>query len=139
MTHIMRSSLFVAVFVLCSVPSWSAEADNPLLGCWVVQRVGSRDVEKLPFLVEWEFTKDEVIVRDLTNLQEVSRNSYTIDLSKNPKWITVTVVDRVTEVRQGIFRIAGNELHLKQTVGEGARPADFLKDDYVILKRQQAR
>lgn len=109
------------------------------MGRWLVQRVGIRDATKLPIQIEWEFTKDKVIVRDITNSQEVSRNSYTFDLTKNPKWITVTVVDKVTELRPGIFRIAGEELHLSQAVGGGERPTNFVADSYSILKRQTAK
>lgn len=100
------------------------------MGRWLVQRVGIR---------EWEFTKDKVVVRDITNSQEVSRNGYALDLTKAPKWITVTVVDQVTEVRLGIFRIVGDELHLRQAVGGGPRPTDFPKDSYSIMKRQKQR
>jgi hypothetical protein len=51
----------------------------------------------------------------------------------------VTVADQVTEVRLGIFRIVGDELHLKQAVGGGVRPSDFPKDGYSIMKRQKQR
>jgi uncharacterized protein (TIGR03067 family) len=135
----IESTLLVAALVLFSAPSWSAEADNPLMGRWLVQRVGIRDATKLPIQIEWEFTKETVIVRDITNSQELSRSSYTLDRTQDPKWITVTVVDQVTEVRQGIFRIVGDELHVKQAVGGGARPADFPKDGYSVLKRQREK
>jgi uncharacterized protein (TIGR03067 family) len=138
-TRIIRSCFFVAALILFSAPSWCAEPDNPLLGRWLVQRVGIRDATKLPVQFEWEFTKDKVIVRDITNSQEVSRNNYTVDLTKDPKWITVTVVDQVTELRPGIFRIVGEELHLKQAVGGGVRPSDFPRDGYSIMKRQKKR
>jgi uncharacterized protein (TIGR03067 family) len=113
------------------------DPDNPLVGRWLLQRKGALDAR--PYKVEWQFTKDRVIVRivrDPANSEEVSRNNYTIDTTKDPKWITVTVVDKVTEVRQGIFRIVGDELHLKQTVGGGARPVDFEKENYSVMKRQ---
>jgi uncharacterized protein (TIGR03067 family) len=135
----IRSCFLVAAFILVTALSWGAESDNPLLGRWLVQRAGMRDATKLTIQIEWEFTKDKVIVRDITNSQEVSRNSYTLDLSKDPKWITVTVVDQVPEVRPGIFRIVGDELHLKQAVGGGGRPSDFPKDGYSIMKRQKQR
>ncbi len=134
--HAMKTRLLVAALILIAGVSWCAESDNPLLGRWLVQRVGIRDATKLPIQIEWEFTKDKVIVRDVTNSQELSRNRYTLDQTKDPKWITVTVVDQVTEVRSGIFRIVGNELHLKQAVGGGSRPVDFPKDGYSIMKRQ---
>ena len=135
----IQSCFFVAAIILVTALSWGAEPDNPLLGRWLVQRVGMRDATKFPIQIEWEFTKDKVIVRDITNSQEVSRNSYTLELSKDPKWITVTVVDHVTEIRPGIFRIVGDDLHLKQAVGGGVRPADFPKDGYSIMKRQKQR
>jgi uncharacterized protein (TIGR03067 family) len=133
----IRSCFLVAALILFPALSWCAEPDNPILGRWLVQRVGIRDATKLPIQIEWEFTKDKVIVRDITNSQEVSRNSYTLDLTKDPKWITVIVVDQVTEVRLGIFRIVGDELHLRQAVGGGVRPSDFPKDGYSIMKRQK--
>ena len=88
---------------------------------------------------EQAFPKGKVIVRDITNAQEVSRNTYTFDLTKNPKWITVTVVDKVTELRPGIFRVVGEELHLSQAVGGGARPTNFVDGSYSIMKRQTAK
>jgi len=138
-TRTMKARLVTAALILVAGISWCAEPENPLVGRWFVQRVGIRDASKLPIQIEWEFTKDKVIVRDVTNSQDVSRNSYTLDLTKDPKWITVTVVDQVTEVRPGIFRIVGDELHLKQAVGGGARPVDFPKDGYSIMKRQAKR
>ena len=139
-TRSIKSNLLTAVLVFFAGLACCADsADNPLVGRWLVQRVGIRDATKLPFQIEWEFTKDKVIVRDVTNSQEVSRNSYTLDLTKDPKWITVTVVDQATEVRQGIFRIVGDELHLMQAVGGGTRPVDFPKDGYSIMKRQTQR
>ena len=136
----INTKLLTAVLVFFAALAWCANsADNPLVGRWLVRRVGIRDATKLPIQIEWEFTKDKVIVRDLTNSQEVSRNSYTLDLTKDPTWITVTVVDQVTEVRRGIFRIVGDDLHLKQAVAGGARPVDFPKDGYSIMKRQPRR
>lgn len=131
------SRFLVAALFLFTASLWCAEPDNPLLGRWLVQRVGIRDATKLPIQIEWEFTKDKVIVRDITNSREMSRNSYAVDLTKNPKWITVTVVDQVTEIRPGIFRIVSDELHLRQAVGGGVRPTGFPKDGFSIMKRQR--
>lgn len=125
--------LFLAVADTCVF----AADPNPesILGKWLVTQVGKHDATKLSAQIEWEFTKDEVIVRDLTNAQEISRNQYVIDASQNPKWITVTIVDKEKEIRNGIFEIVGEELHLKQTVRGGPRPTSFPKDDFVIMKR----
>jgi uncharacterized protein (TIGR03067 family) len=133
---IIRSCFFVAAFALLAQLSWGADSDNPLLGRWLVQRVGNREAAKLPMKIEWEFKEDKVIVRDMTNNQEISRNTYKVDLTKAPKWITVTVVDIATEVRPGIFRIVGDELHLKQEVEGGARPTEFPQNAYTVMKRQ---
>lgn len=116
--------------------AFAADANSEsILGKWLAIRVGKQDATKLSAQIEWEFTKDEVIVRDLTNTQEISRNRYTVDTSQNPKWITVTIVDREKEVRNGIFEIVGDELHLKQSLRGAPRPISFPKDDFVILKR----
>jgi uncharacterized protein (TIGR03067 family) len=131
-----KTRVIAVVLMLVAASSWCAEQDNTLLGSWLVQRVGVRDATKLPFQIEWEFTKDQVIVRDVTHSQELSRNTYTVDLSKEPKWITITVVDQATEVRLGVFRIDGNELHLQQAVGGGARPRELTKDGHTIMKRR---
>jgi uncharacterized protein (TIGR03067 family) len=128
----MKVRIVTAALILVAGISWCAEPENPLVDRWLLQRIGIRDLTKVPIQIEWEFTKDKVIVRDLTNSHEVSRNSYTLDKTKDPKWLTVTVR---TEVRPGIFRIVGDELHLKQAVGGGERPVDFPKDDYLIMKR----
>ena len=133
-----RISVIVALFVFTLGPAWCGETgdNNPLIGRWLVSRVGSRDAAKLPIKIEWEFTKTEVIVRDLNHSQETSRNRYQIDILKDPKWITITVVDKVTEVREGIFRIVGDELHVKQMIGGGPRPKEFVKESFSVLKRQ---
>jgi len=125
-----------ATFGLFTGFAWSAERqDNPLVGQWLVDRVIKQDGTMFPFDIVWEFTKEQVIVKDLTNSQEISRNSYTIDTTKDPKWITVTVIDLATEIRPGIFRIVGDELHLKQTIGGNSRPKHFEKGTYRIMKR----
>lgn len=132
--------VFFAILTLAASSVWCAEANNnPLVGRWLVTRVGIRDATKVPVKIEWEFTKDTVIVRDLTHSQEVSRNKYSVDLTKNPKWITVTVVDQVTEIRQGIFRITEGELHIRQGVGGTARPDQFSENSFTIMKKQPER
>jgi uncharacterized protein (TIGR03067 family) len=136
---IIRSYFFAVAFIFLSEASWCADSENPLLGRWLIQRAGMHDATKLLMKIEWEFTDDKVIVRDFTNKEEVSRNSYKVDLTKAPKWITVTVVDIVTEVRPGIFRIVGDELHLKQEVEGGARPTVFPQNGYNIMKRQKIK
>jgi uncharacterized protein (TIGR03067 family) len=133
------------VMGICALTVFLAFADHclfardldsePLLGTWLGMRVGKRDATKLPMQIEWEFTKDEVIVRDLTNAQEISRNHYVIDASKNPKWITETIVGKETEIRNGIFEIVGDELRLKLPVHGGQRPTSFPGDDLMIMKR----
>jgi uncharacterized protein (TIGR03067 family) len=142
-SHMPRFSRFFrimsAMVLVLAIADTCVLAVDPnsesILGKWLVTRVGKRDATKLPFQIEWEFTKDEVIVRDLTNAQEISRNHYVIDVSQNPKWITVTVVDKEKEIRNGVFEIVGEELHLKQTVGAGPRATSFPKGDFVIMKR----
>lgn len=135
--RVMKILFVVTALILAPSVSWGSEPDNPLLGRWLVQRVLGRDATRFPIQIEWEFTKDKVIVREVPNSEEVSNNNYTLDLTKEPKWITVTVVDVVTEVRPGIFRIVGDELHLMQNVNGAARPADFPKNGYSIMKRQK--
>src|SRR5688572_17031099 len=76
-----KAWLVTTALILVAGISWCAEPEKPLVGRWLVQRVGLRDATKLPIQTEWEFTKDKVIVRDVTNSQEVSRNSYTLDLT----------------------------------------------------------
>ena len=109
------------------------------MGRWLVQRAGIHDVSKFSMRIEWEFTIDQVIVRDIAKGEEISRNRYTLDLTKDPKWITVTVVDLVKEIRPGIFQIVGDELQLKQEVMGGARPAGFPKNGYSVMKRQREK
>jgi uncharacterized protein (TIGR03067 family) len=129
--------LFSAVLFLATAQALSREAsENPLIGRWLVERVRGRDATKLPSLAEWEFTKQEIVVRGIIHSGEISRNKYTIDTSKEPMWITVTLIYQGTQVREGIFRIVGDELHIKQNLGEGGRPMQFPKDDYLVLKRR---
>ena len=125
--------LFLAVADTCV---FAADPNSEsILGKWLVTRVGKHDTTKVPEQIEWEFTNGEVIVRDLTNAEEVSRHQYVIDTSKNPKWITVTLAGKKREIRNGIFEIIGEELHLKQDVHGGPRPTSFPKDDFVIMRR----
>jgi uncharacterized protein (TIGR03067 family) len=92
----------------------------------------------MPYKLEWEFTTNEIvvqIVRGSEDSKDASRNRYTIDTAKNPKWITVTVESESSEIRRGIFRIVGEELHLKQAIGGGPRPTEFGSDGYSVLIR----
>lgn len=114
----------------------AGEAENPLLGRWLLQRQGV--AATMPYKLEWEFTKDQVVVRIVRasgEVKEASRGSYTIDNTKSPKWLTVTTGGQKPEIRNGIFRVVGAELHLKQAIGGGPRPVDFGGDGYSVLKR----
>lgn len=127
----------IATLMVCGVfHGWAGPSKNPLVGRWLLQRKGT--AATMPYKLEWEFTTNEVVVRIVRGSEdskEASRNSYTIDTAKNPKWITVTVDSESPEIRRGIFRIVGGELHLKQAIGGGPRPTDFGSDDYSVLKR----
>ena len=130
------ATLVVGLLALASLVGWAAEPEaNPLLGTWSLLRTAQRNLTNTPVQLEWEFTKTEVAVHQAGASGEFSRNTYTVDLTKNPKWITVTITDRGREVRNGIFRIIGDELHLKQTIGGGPRPKAFGEDDFMVLKR----
>ena len=134
--HLTRIWTLVLLLAVAGTYAFAADPNTEsILGKWLATQVGKRDATKLSAQIEWEFTEDEVVVRDLTNSQEISRNRYTIDTSQNPKWITVTIVGNEKEIRNGIFEIVGEELHLKQAVRGGPRPTSFSKDDFVILKR----
>ena len=89
------------------------------------------------FQIEWEITPDEIVVRDRKHNEEVSRNKYSVDSTKSPAWITVTVAGPSPEARLGIFRVRGNELHLKQQIGAGERPTKF-GASYSVLRRPEA-
>ncbi|MCL5097897.1 MAG: hypothetical protein M1608_10310 [Candidatus Omnitrophica bacterium] len=128
--------LTVTLIACVGFPSWAGTSKNPLIGRWLLQRKGV--AAAMPYKLEWEFTKDEVVVRIVHspgNSKEASRNKYTIDTDKSPKWITVTIGTESPEIRRGIFEIVGDELHLKQAIGGGPRPTDFGKDDYSVLKK----
>ena len=126
-----------AVVVLAvALPGRGAQAGNPLLGRWLLERKGV--AATMPYKLEWEFTKDQMVVRIVRasgEVKEASRNSYAIDTTKNPKWVTVTIGGQKPEIRNGIFRVVGAELHLKQAIGGGPRPLDFGAADYSVLKR----
>lgn len=132
-SHNIRLCLLIAVVILFPASSICDELENPLLGRWALQRVHHHDAKSLH--IEWEFTKDLVIVRDKTNKQEISRNKYIIDLTKDPKWITVTVGAIAKEIRPGIFRIMGDKLHIKQEVEGGERPKILSENGYSIMER----
>jgi uncharacterized protein (TIGR03067 family) len=138
-THSIIKALLLGVVFMplgTAFPARVAETENPLLGRWLLQRKGV--AATMPYKLEWEFTKNQVVVRILrasSEVEEASRNSYTIDTTKTPKWITVSVGGQKPEIRNGIFRVVGAELDLKQAIGGGPRPVEFGTDDYSVLKR----
>jgi uncharacterized protein (TIGR03067 family) len=134
--HITRIWALVIFLAIADTCVFAADPHSEsILGKWLVTRVGKHAVTELSARIEWEFTEEEVVVRDLTSTQEISRNRYTIDTSQNPKWITVTIGDKEKEIRNGIFEIVGEELHLRQGFRGGPRPISFPKDDFVVMKR----
>jgi hypothetical protein len=76
-----------AALVVCGeFPSCAGAPENPLVGRWILQRKGV--AAALPYKLEWEFTKDEVVVRIVHgpgDSKEASRNKYTIKTNKRPK------------------------------------------------------
>jgi uncharacterized protein (TIGR03067 family) len=95
-----------------------------------------KPIDTNKFQIEWEFTPTEIIVRDRKHNEEVSRNKYSVDTTKTPAWITVSLAGPPPETRLGIFRVRGNELHLKQQIGAGERPAKF-GESYSVLRRAE--
>ena len=105
-----------------------------LVGRWLMTGTREKPLDTNKFAVEWEFTPEEIVVRDRKTGEEVSRNRYTVDTTKLPAWITVTVAGPAPETRLGIFRVEGDQLHLKQQIGVGERPVEF-GESYSILRR----
>ena len=135
----------ILALVILLASNWSvAEAQdnerNPIkiniVGVW---RNLDPKLEKIGLTIEWEFTDSEVIVWDRTNHEEVSRSKYSIDKTKSPNWITVEIDDSADEdsgdKRLGIFRILGEELHLKQEVTNGAERPKGLKEGFLRFMR----
>ena len=113
-----------------------AKNTSILSGKW---RFIDKRLDRIGMEVEWEFTGDEVIVRDAKTGELVSRSRYTIDTAKSPHWITVEVDDSPDENagdrRLGIFRIQQGELHLKQEITNGGeRPTGF-ENGFVRFRR----
>jgi uncharacterized protein (TIGR03067 family) len=126
--------LFILALTLTCVSSSANEVAPALIARWTMTGWSNKPLDTARFQIEWKFTPDEVIVRDLKRNKEVSRNRYTVDTTKYPAWITVTIAGPAPETRLGIFRIRGNELHLKQQIGVGERPTDF-GESYTVLRR----
>jgi len=135
----MQNHNYIAALLLAiygGAAGCTTVSDNPLIGRWHLNRKAM--AATLPYSVEWEFTKDQIVVRlvhPTGDSQVASRNRYVIDVSKSPIWITTFVADEYREIRRGIFRIRGDELDLKQTIGGGDRPVDFGSDDFLVLIR----
>jgi hypothetical protein len=111
----------------------SASRPNPLVGKWTLDR-GDVD-RRIPYRVQWEFDSSYIIVRSVYpsgQTNEVSRSRYRLNMSKTPAWITVWLDG---EVRNGLFSIVGDELHLKQTIGGGARPDLLSPTNCSLFKR----
>jgi uncharacterized protein (TIGR03067 family) len=117
-----------AALVICvGVLGCTGGSEYPLVGRWILQREGV--AATMPYKLEWEFTEDQIVVRIVRasgDSQQASRNRYTIDTTKTPKWITVTLNDDGhQEIRPGIFRLVGDELHLKQAIGGGTSSSEL--------------
>ena len=134
----MLTPTTIRALLLLVAIAFSVSAADPaathLIGRWLMTGTREKPVDANRFEVEWEFTPGEIVVRDRKTGEEVSRNRYTVDTTKSPAWITVAVAGPAPETRVGIFRVRGNELHLKQQLGAGERPVDF-GDTYSILRR----
>jgi uncharacterized protein (TIGR03067 family) len=133
LTPITIRALLLLTAIACSVPAAVPPATH-LIGRWLMTGTREKPLDANKFGVEWEFTPDEIVVRDRKTGEEVSRNRYTVDITKSPAWIIVAVAGPAPETRVGIFRVRGDELHLKQQIGTGERPLDFGRS-YSILRR----
>lgn len=130
----MTRLLIVLILTLPCIAAAAEESAAAIIGRWSMIGFTDKPIDTTKFQIEWEFTRDEIIVRDRERGEEVSRNRYTVDTTKSPAWITVAVAGPAPETRLGIFRLHGDELHLKQQIGAGERPVEF-DGSYGILRR----
>ena len=118
----MKSRILLLLFSFAT-----AASACDLIGTW---RLIDKRIDSVGLEIVWEFTATEVIVRDAKRNEELSRATYSLDESKEPKWITVDVSDAIPSTkpdkRLGIYVIAGDFLRLNQEIQEGGqRPVDF--------------
>lgn len=132
----LSALVFATILLLLAHDVAAAEAaGNPLLGRWRVLGLPGKPLDPQKFHLEWEFTAQDIIVRDRKNDEDVSRNGYTIDQSKSPHWITINMGQKGREMRTGIFEVRGHELYLRQQLRNGERPANFRGSNYLVFKR----
>jgi uncharacterized protein (TIGR03067 family) len=132
-------SMFLA-FVACALGAAVGGEPGPgiesLIGKWQVinERLNNTGV-----VIEWEFTPNEVIVRNPKSGLEYKRVRYAIDTTKSPHWITSEIDDSATgdkgDRRLGIFRIQAGELHVKQEISDGGKRPDRFEGQFSRFKR----
>lgn len=122
------------------------QASSHITGKWWLISEAWQKMEGLE--LEWEFSVGILICRvpppdgqKPKGDEEIARFKYSVDATKTPLWITFTVTEEITEDEEvpkelGIFRIEGEELHLKFSTE--ARPAKF-DDEFLRFRRPSQR
>lgn len=88
--NVIFSMIGVAAFLWSGVSSGADVANSSLLGKW---RIINEQLDQAALAIVWEFTANEIIVRDERTGAEISRTRYTIDATKSPHWITAEIDD----------------------------------------------
>jgi hypothetical protein len=113
----------------------TTRAANPLVGRWEMQ-LRSPDGRPLPrdLAIFWVVDATHVTVKDKDG-QEISRNPYTIDTSKEPPELVLKVAG---EARIGWYRFEKQELQILLSLNTG-RPPKSWKDGHVMVFRPASK
>jgi RNA polymerase sigma factor (sigma-70 family) len=103
-----------------------------LQGAWIILSDDGKPVN-----VELEFLKDRVLTSD------GGHGRFTIDESKSPKQITITITKQPNETTRGIYKIEGDRLTIASYNGPGKllptafEPDDKARINVMVLERQK--
>jgi len=133
--HFLLYVTVIALAVGCNPNDSSGEKHiSPLVGEWLLinQKAQGAGVR-----LTWTFDGQAIVIA--SGIGEVfSESPYTIDTSKNPSHITMSIGGLVAEERPGIFKIVDGDLHLSFSVDGSPRPASWDEGDPMILARVQS-
>jgi uncharacterized protein (TIGR03067 family) len=128
--------LVFAPFVLlgCKDKESTRPINHVLIGKWKPISINGKSLPDLPFEVIWTIGESEIVVT-MNNSEEISRNNYSIDFSKEPKQISMEIRDISKVNRLGIFKIDQDELLLSFGEDGAPHPKDWKSGDIMVLER----
>ncbi len=112
-------------------PPASTGPTNPLIGRWEVVSIGKRQIARALTPI-WGVDASHITVTDREG-EPISRNSYSIDRSKEPPELVMKVAGEKDRI--GWFRFAGDDLQLLMTINTGEPPTSWEDGNVLVLRR----